>query len=223
MNPHPLAIALNYEFLDEKLLNHSLTHKSFGKPNNERFEFLGDSLLNFVIAETLYNKYRTKPEGELTRLRAHLVKGDTLAKIANEISLGQYLNLGEGEIKSGGRERPSILADAVEAIIAAIYLEAGFNQCRDTVLHLFRSRLTEDYLAKKTKDAKTQLQELLQGSNDKLPIYEIVKEAGKQHDRTFTVACRLSDGRSTEASEKSKKRAEQTAAQLMLSQLEQTG
>lgn len=221
MSAHPLSLALNYEFADESLLRHALTHKSFGKPHNERLEFLGDSLLNFIIAETLYTKYRAKPEGELTRLRAHLVKGDTLAEIATEINLGSFLHLGEGEIKSGGQERPSILADAVEAIIAGIYLEAGFNRCRDTVLHLLRSRLNDEYLAKRTKDAKTQLQELLQGNNQPLPIYEIVKEEGKQHDRTFTVACRLSDGSATQASEKSKKRAEQTAAQLMLNRLEQ--
>lgn len=219
MDYSSLYTLLNYRFSDEKLLYHALTHKSFGRPNNERLEFLGDSLLNFIIAETLYNRYRNKPEGELTRLRAHLVKGDTLARIANELNLGDFMNLGEGELRSGGKQRPSILADAVEAIIAGIYLESGFNRCRDTVLHLYRSRLTESYLAKKTKDAKTRLQELLQGNNAELPRYDIIREVGKQHDRTFTVSCRLADGKTTEAADKSRKRAEQTAAQLMLEQL----
>lgn len=186
-----LSRALGYEFKDTQLLELALTHRSLGKRNNERLEFLGDSILNFIIAEALYAQFPDAKEGQLSRLRAVMVKGVTLAEIAREMKLGDYLKLGSGELKSGGFNRSSILADAVEALIGAIYLDSGLEVCRERVLCWYESRLQQLSLTKTQKDAKTRLQEFLQSRREELPQYELVKSEGDDHDQTFYVECSI--------------------------------
>lgn len=187
-----LLSQLNYQFNNVELLELALTHRSCGKENNERLEFLGDSLLNTIIAEALFHKFSEQKEGQLSRLRAALVKGETLAEMAREFDLGSYLKLGEGEMKSGGHRRASLLADAMEAIIAAIFLDSGFDSCKQCVLRWFESRLRQVSPAKTKKDPKTELQELLQGKGEPLPKYEVKKVSGAAHEQTFTVVCHVS-------------------------------
>ena len=209
---------LGHTFSDATLLDLALAHRSVGKRNNERLEFLGDSLLNFIITDALYKTYPNVREGKLTRLRANLVKGDTLAELAKEFRLGEFLYLGEGELKSGGYHRASILADAVEAIIAAIYLDSDLATCKQCVLSWFATRLDNLLLSETvTKDPKTLLQEYLQQHKMKLPEYKIIKSSGEQHDQLFLVECRiesLSDASTATGS--SKKIAEKKAAKKML-------
>lgn len=183
---------LGYEFKDPKLANLALTHRSCGAYNNERLEFLGDSILNFTIAEALYNQFPKAREGQLSRLRAQLVKGETLAEIARDYNLGECLNLGEGELKSGGFRRDSILADAVEALIGAIFTEAGIECCKERILDWYQSRLKQLSLESTQKDPKTQLQELLQAKHAPLPEYKVVNVSGEAHAQFFTVECRIS-------------------------------
>ena len=186
-----LQQALGYPFCNEELLRLAMTHRSAGGENNERLEFLGDSILNHIIAEALYRRFPDAREGEMSRMRASLVKGDTLAEVARELELGQYLLLGAGERKSGGHRRSSILADAFEAIVGAILLDADVEQCRQCVLGGFASRLDQLSIGGVNKDAKTRLQEYLQGKSKPLPEYELVATEGADHDRQFQVACRL--------------------------------
>lgn len=217
-----LLAHLGYTFKDTSLFDLALSHRSFGKQNNERLEFLGDSLLNFIIAEALFNKFPTAKEGQLTQLRANLVKGETLAEIAREFQLGDYLNLGEGELKSGGFRRASILADAVEALIGAIYLDSSRNmeQCRERVLAWYRSRLDAVQLQATAKDAKTRLQEYLQERKKSLPVYTVVLEGGDAHAREFTVECSVGAlSKACTAKGSSKRIAEKLAAEKMLAQL----
>ncbi|MDO3384109.1 ribonuclease III [Gilvimarinus algae] len=183
---------LGYEFGRPESLQLALSHRSVGADNNERLEFLGDSILNFLIGEALFEKFETAREGQLSRLRAQLVKGDTLAEIAREFELGECLKLGEGELKSGGQRRDSILADAVEAIIGAIYLEAGLDTCRERVLHWYRERLASLTLDTPAKDAKTRLQEYLQSRREPLPEYRVAEVEGEAHAQVFTVECHVS-------------------------------
>lgn len=184
---------LGYHFRDQKLFQQALTHRSRGSQNNERLEFLGDSLLNTVVAEALFQQFPRAQEGELSRLRAQLVKGDTLAEIGRELDLGDCLSLGEGELKSGGFRRASILADAVEALVAAIYLDSGsFGVCREHLLSWYGRRLTEATLTKSQKDPKTRLQELLQARGEPLPVYRVTQVSGEAHAQTFTVSCQVS-------------------------------
>lgn len=183
---------LGYHFVDGTLLALALTHRSAGADNNERLEFLGDSILNFIIAESLFNRLSSAREGQLSRLRSQLVKGDTLAEIAREFSLGDHLLLGEGELKSGGRERESILADAVEAIIGAIFRDSDMSTCRERVLCWYADRLDKLTLNTHAKDSKTRLQELMQKRRQPLPEYEVVEAAGEAHAQVFTVSCRIS-------------------------------
>lgn len=184
-----LALRLGHEFSDPALLGLALTHRSHGSTNNERLEFLGDSLVNFIIAEVLYTKFPEAEEGQLSRLRAHLVRGATLAEIAAENQLGNHLRLGSGEMKSGGWRRESILADALEAVIGAIFLDAGVEACRRCVLAWYAPRLDELSLRRTTKDPKTRLQEHLQARQRGLPVYETVGVEGREHEQVFTVSC----------------------------------
>lgn len=212
---------LGYKFRDISLLDNALTHRSHSGPNNERLEFLGDSILNFTVAEMLFLHFSQAPEGDLSRLRAALVRGDTLAEIAKEFELGEFLNLGEGELKSGGFRRPSILADALEAVIGAIYLDGGIELCKECVHRWIEGRLQDLSLATGEKDAKSQLQEWLQARKKALPIYAVVDTQGDSHNQLFTVSCSvvLIDEIAT-ASAPSRKNAEKEAAQLMLQKLE---
>jgi ribonuclease-3 len=189
MKLRALCRQLGHEFARPELLRQALTHRSHGSPNNERLEFLGDSVLNCAIAARLYQTYPRLPEGDLSRMRAALVKEQTLAEIAFRLKLGDILMLGEGELKSGGFRRPSILADALEAIIGAVYLDAGFVAAEQMILALYEPLLLN--LDPKTiaKDPKTQLQEYLQSRKLPLPQYEVLAIRGEAHEQEFEVEC----------------------------------
>ena len=221
INKSRLQQRLNYQFKDANLFELALTHRSCGSHNNERLEFLGDSILNFIIAEALSYKFTEAREGQLSRLRSQLVKGETLAEIAREFELGPCLNLGEGELKSGGFRRDSILADAVEALIGAIYQEAGMDIVRQRVLVWYDRRLQELTLTTHSKDPKTALQEFLQAKKAPLPQYQVVEIDGQAHAQQFTVQCstQLLD-KPTEATASSRRVAEREAAALALQQLQ---
>ena len=211
---------LGYRFSDSSLLHIALTHRSFSAEHNERLEFLGDSLVNMLVAELLFEHFVSEPEGVLTQQRALLVRGVTLAEIAKEFELGQYLKLGSGEIKTGGNQRESILADTVEAIIAAIYLDSDFSHCRQCVRQWYLQRVESINTATKVKDAKTRLQELLQAKGKKLPEYTVLAIDGAQHDQNFTIACKVALlPKGVEATAKSRKKAEQLAAAQVLTTL----
>lgn len=217
-----LCRALGYQFTDTALLEQALTHRSCGNHNNERLEFLGDSILNFVIAEALYHQFPKAKEGQLSRLRARLVKGVTLAEIAREMNLGDCLRLGSGELKSGGFNRASILADAVEAIIGAIYLDAGFAACQERVLAWYSARLAELCLSDTHKDAKTRLQEFLQSRKSSLPVYHLTKVEGEAHEQTFYIECEVAMLEQRTLGEGGSRRiAEQQAASQALAKLGQ--
>jgi len=214
---------LTYQFADAALLQQALTHRSFSGRNNERLEFLGDGLLNFVIGDALYACKPRDEEGALSRLRASLVREETLAKLARELELGEFLQLGESELKSGGFRRDSILADAFEAILGAIFLDGGFERAREVALHLYTALLNNLPDPERLKDAKTRLQEWLQARSRPLPAYAVLSEEGPPHARRFHVCCALADGEtSAEARGSSRRVAEQRAAQMLLEQLEQT-
>lgn len=186
-----LQTRLGYEFVTPSLLQLALTHRSHGASNNERLEFLGDSILNLVIGDALFKRFPDVREGQLSRLRSQLVKGETLAEIAREFQLGECLILGEGEMKSGGHRRDSILADSVEALIGAIYTETDFDTCRKHVLSWFANRLDLLTVDTSAKDSKSRLQEYLQSLRKPLPEYEVVEAAGESHAQIFTVECRV--------------------------------
>ena len=186
-----LSRDINYQFRDPDLLRKALTHSSAGKNNNERFEFLGDSILGWVIAEAIFQRFPRAKEGEMSRLRASLVKGVTLAKIAREFQLGDYLKLGQGEMKSGGHRRDSILADAMEALIGAIYLDSNSETCKQQVLFWFEERLSNLSIDDNQKDAKTLLQEYLQARKQPLPSYQVQATHGKEHQQVFEVICEV--------------------------------
>ena len=210
---------LSYRFRDPALAGLALTHRSVGKPNNERLEFLGDALLGMIVADMLFEAHPHASEGELSRLRAQLVNGQALAVLARELELGDELRLGPGELKSGGFRRESILADAFEALVAAIYLDAGFETCRDTVRELFATRIAA--LPRSSKDAKTKLQEWLQGRGLALPVYELIASHGEDHARTFEVSCMISEPQPLRSDGRggSRRAAEQDAAEVVLRQL----
>jgi ribonuclease-3 len=215
MSAKRLCLALGYEFNQPRLLENALTHRSANGRSNERLEFLGDSVLNFVIAEELYNSNPQASEGELSRLRASLVKGEALAEIAAGLNLGDYLRLGPGELKSGGSRRASILADTLEAIFGALYLDGGFQACRNRILCLYRERLAELPPVGDLKDPKTRLQEYLQARQQALPVYSVLNVAGEAHAQHFTVECSTERVR-TVAIGTSRRRAEQEAARKAL-------
>lgn len=218
-----LCKRLGYFFADLGLLELALTHRSYGGKNNERLEFLGDSILNYVIAEDLFHRFPKAKEGELSRLRASLVKGDTLAELAREFALGDFLKLGAGELKSGGFRRDSILADAVEGIIGAIYLDAGMDVCRQHILQWYQERLNATSLKVVTKDAKTRLQEYLQARKYSLPQYDVVRIVGEPHDQTFHVHCQVElFEEAIEGKGGSRRIAEQNAASKALKKLEKS-
>jgi len=212
-----LQRALDYEFTDVGLLALALTHRSAGKKNNERLEFLGDSIVNHIIAEALYHKFPGADEGNMSRMRAALVKGDTLAEVATELLLGDYLTLGVGERKSGGHRRSSILADALEALIGAILLDSSVERTRQCVLRLFEVRLKKLDVQPTRKDPKTELQEFLQGRHSPLPVYELVKAEGDEHNLNFRVKCTLVKPSLQVFGEgESRRKAEQAAAHVAL-------
>ncbi|QFT21403.1 Ribonuclease 3 [Pseudomonas sp. THAF187a] len=182
---------LGYSFKDQGLMILALTHRSFAGRNNERLEFLGDAILNFVAGEALFERFPQAREGQLSRLRARLVKGETLAVLARGFELGEYLRLGSGELKSGGFRRESILADALEALIGAIYLDAGMDAARERVLDWLTGELDGLTLVDTNKDPKTRLQEFLQSRACELPRYEVVDIQGEPHCRTFMVECQV--------------------------------
>jgi ribonuclease-3 len=212
---------IGHDFSDITLLELAMTHRSFGGQNNERLEFLGDSIVNFVIAEALYERFPQAREGQLSRLRARLVRGQTLAELAREMSFGECLRLGSGEMKSGGHRRDSILADAVEAVLGAIYLDAGMDVARTRVLAWYAERLESIDLQDTQKDPKTRLQEFLQSRQSPLPRYDVVSVEGEAHDQTFTVECHVELlATHTLGTGSSRRHAEQQAAELALLQLE---
>lgn len=214
---------LAYRFSNLNLAEQALTHRSANKTHNERLEFLGDSLLGFIIAEALYDIHPTASEGELSRMRAGLVNKNSLAAIARELDLGEFLQLGAGELNSGGAQRDSILADTVEALIAALYLDGGLAACKHFVKTINQRNLSTDAKKARQKDSKTRLQELLQAQGKELPEYHVVEVSGAVHEQVFQVSCKLDFLRKPSTGSGSSKRdAEQQAAENMLRFLEQT-
>lgn len=221
---HKLEQRLGYHFRDDELLAEALTHRSAQSRNNERLEFLGDSALNFVIADELFHRCPQESEGTLSRLRASLVNRTSLAELARDLQLGDYLRLGSGEIKSGGHRRESILADTLEAVIGAAYLDSGFEACRTLICGLYQQRLQQLPAIADLKDAKTRLQEYLQGQKQPLPSYTVLEVSGKAHDQHFKVECVVSGvGMKAEGQASNRRQAEQQAAEAMLLQLQQRG
>ena len=208
---------LDHEFSDPRLLQQALTHRSFSADNNERVEFLGDSVLNLAVAGLLYERLSALPEGDLSRVRANLVKQDTLHQLAVQLGLPALIRLGEGEAKSGGQKRPSILADALEALIGAVYLDAGFAKADQLVRRLFKDVEINPHMQAIGKDPKTELQEWLQGRKMNLPIYRVVGTLGAAHKQTFDVECEISEyGRAERGIGGSRRAGEQAAAAAML-------
>lgn len=204
---------LDYSFNDISLLDEALTHRSFASRNNERLEFLGDGILNFVIAHELFKLYPDVQEGDLSRLRASLVDKDSLAQIASQLGLGDVIKLGSGELKSGGFRRPSILADAVESILGAVYCDGGFDASRELIVRLYTERLASSMDLQSLKDPKTQLQELLQSRRFPLPEYQVTNITGQAHAQIFHVQCRIDELKIEVTGEgKSRRKAEQIAA-----------
>ncbi|NBV75767.1 MAG: ribonuclease III [Methylococcaceae bacterium] len=219
--PEVLAKRLELQFQDISLFVQALSHRSSGSRNNERLEYLGDSVLGFVIAQRLYELFPEAGEGVLSRLRASLVNQTSLAELARQHQLGDYLILGSGELKSGGFRRDSILSDALEAIIGALLLDQGVVACQEWISRLFADKLAEIRLDSWNKDPKTRLQELLQGRRKPLPVYELLSMTGADHAQTFEVKCTVSiHPQFTTGSGISRKRAEQLAAENMLSLLQ---
>lgn len=224
MNPlSDLQSRLGYAFSDAALLRQALTHRSHGADNNERLEFIGDSVLNLAVASLLYADGKAD-EGHLSYWRASLVREETLAILASEIGLGGVLRLGEGEARSGGATRPSILADALEAVMGAVFLDGGFDAARALAQRLYGPRLAGLDLRASAKDAKTRLQELLQGRKLKVPTYRVVATTGPAHRQSFDVSCEVPElGLRTVGSGASRRAAEQEAAQAMIPLLPQAG
>jgi ribonuclease-3 len=208
---------LQHDFSNPKLLTRALTHRSFSADHNERIEFLGDSVLNLAVAGLLYEQLSELPEGDLSRVRANLVKQDTLHKLAVVLGLPGMVRLGEGEAKSGGQKRPSILADALEAVIGAIYLDAGFDKADQLVRRLFKDVEINPQMQAIGRDPKTELQEWLQGRKMNLPIYRVVGTMGAAHKQTFDVECEITEyGRAERGIGGSRRAGEQAAAAAML-------
>ncbi len=222
---NPILIAklqrkLGYTFTQNELLQQALTHRSASSKHNERLEFLGDSILSFVIANVLYQKFPRVDEGDMSRMRATLVRGNTLAEIAREFEIGECLRLGPGELKSGGFRRESILADTVEALIGAIFLDSDITTIETLILNWYQSRLDEISPGDKQKDPKTRLQEYLQGRHLPLPSYLVIQVKGEAHNQEFTIHCQVS-GLSEQITGvgASRRKAEQAAAEQALTKL----
>lgn len=212
-----LSRKLGYQFNNPKLLQMALTHRSKSDENNERLEFLGDSIVNFVIAEALYHKFPNAQEGDLSRFRASFINRDTLGELASDFELGRYLILGAGELKSGGAKRISIISCAIEAIIGAIYLDGGFEKTRECLLRWYEPLFASMKSNKSRKDPKTELQEFLQSRRMALPIYNVESIEGESHNQTFVVSCAVeSVAEVVTGKGSSRRRAEQDAATIML-------
>jgi ribonuclease-3 len=211
------GFALDHVFADADLLRQALTHRSYGTPHNERLEFIGDAVLNCVVARALFDRFPDLPEGELSRVRAHLVNRDMLAQVARRLGLGSAIRLGEGEFRSGGPDRASILADAMEAVFGAVFLDGGYEAARGTVDAVYADLLRDADPAVLGKDAKTRLQEWLQARRLPVPEYAIVATSGEAHAQRFAVECRISQlGIVAAGSGASRRIAEQDAAQRAL-------
>jgi ribonuclease III len=220
MSLDSLVKHIDYPFQTPALLTQALTHRSFSGNNNERLEFLGDGALNFIIAHQLYQRFPKLPEGDLSRLRAQLVKESTLAEIAFSLNIGESLKLGEGELKSAGWRRPSILADALEAIIGAVYVDGGYASAETLVLKLFEEKLNHIDPKVIDKDAKSLLQEYLQGRKIDLPDYNVLGVEGEAHAQTFKMQCVIAKLNISSVGEGTSRRiAEQSAAQLALEKI----
>ncbi|CDG20643.1 Ribonuclease 3 [Xenorhabdus poinarii G6] len=224
MNPiitNRLQNKLGYTFKQNDLLLQALTHRSANSKHNERLEFLGDSILSFVIANALYHRFPRVDEGDMSRMRATLVRGNTLAELAREFDLGECLRLGPGELKSGGHRRESILADSIEALIGAIFLDSDIQTTEKIILNWYEMRLNEISPGDKQKDPKTRLQEYLQGRHLPLPTYLVVQVRGEAHDQEFTIHCQVSGfEQPVRGVGSSRRKAEQAAAEQALKQLE---
>ena len=214
----PLRDRLRHAFADPALLRQALTHRSFGTPHNERLEFVGDAVLNCVIGAALYQRFATLPEGDLSRVRASLVNQDTLARLARRYELSKEMRLGDGEQRSGGADRSSILADALEAVFGAVFIDGGFDAARNAMLGAFGGRIDRLDPERPGKDAKTELQEVLQAAHRPLPVYRVVAVQGAAHRQSFEVECVVEDlvASGTGAS---RQKAEQGAARAMLEKL----
>lgn len=221
-NKHPLEQQLDYQFHQPELLYQALTHRSFSAQHNERLEFLGDGVLNFIVASLLYDRFERINEGDLSRVRSNLVKQDTLAQLAVELQLSSYLRLGEGELKSGGFNRPSILADSLEAIFGAVFLDGGFDAAYKAIKRLYQPLLEQIDPRTVGKDAKTLLQETLQGMRLELPTYTVIDTRGAAHNQIFTVNCHIEAlAILTQAEGRNRRAAEQEAAALALLALDE--
>jgi len=219
-----LQARLQHRFSDPQLLARALTHRSFSADHNERLEFLGDSVLNLAVAALLYDRLRALPEGDLSRVRANLVKQETLHQLAVGLGLPEVIRLGEGEMRSGGSRRPSILADALEALIGAVHLDAGYGAAEALVRRLFQDVEINPNMAATAKDPKTELQEWLQGRKMKLPIYRVAGTLGAAHKQTFDVECEITELGAVERGIGASRRAgEQAAAAAMLLALKAKG
>jgi len=215
---------LGYRFGDPSLLDAALTHRSAGRANYERLEFLGDSVLNFAVAVLVYRTYPEADEGDLSRYRASLVSGQSLAEAAYALGLGEQLRLGSGELKTGGFRRSSILADALEALFGAVYLDGGFDAASSVIERLFAGRLAQLPEARDLKDPKTRLQELLQARGRRLPAYAVEDVSGEPHEHWFVASCEVEELGLRERGEgTSRRRAEQAAAERVLGQLSERG
>lgn len=215
-----LEQSINYQFRDRGLAALALTHRSAERRNNERLEFLGDAMLGFVVGEALFQRFDQATEGDLSQLRARLVNKFTLAALARDLKLGSQIHLGSGEMKSGGKNRASILADAVEALIGAVYLDSDLETCRAMVLAWYGNHLDAVTLEEVKKDPKTRLQEFLQSKGKSLPVYHVSAIEGEAHDQTFYVECRIAMLPTPTLGEgKTRRLAEQQAAQLALDSL----
>jgi ribonuclease III len=215
MQAHGLERQIGYQFKNRSLLQQALTHRSHGSQNNERLEFLGDGVLNFIIAHQLFQRFPKLSEGDLSRMRAQLVKEPTLCEIASSLGLGEHLRLGEGELKSGGWRRPSVLADALEAMVGAAYLDGGFEAAEQMVVRLFTPLLEKLDPKSIGKDPKSMLQEYLQSRKFDLPEYKVLATEGEAHCQTFRVECHIARlNISTNGEGASRRAAEQQAAEL---------
>ena len=221
-NHEALQVRLQHRFADAALLSLALTHRSFGSPHNERLEFLGDSVLNLAVSGMLYQALQHQPEGDLSRVRANLVKQDTLHKLAMDVGLTGMVRLGEGEMRSGGQHRPSILADALEAVIGAVYLDAGYDKAQALVIRLFENIDLSPTMTAAAKDPKTELQEWLQARRWQLPVYRVVGTTGAAHQQTFDVECEVTELKQSQRGIGSSRRSgEQAAALAMLQWLKE--
>ncbi len=219
-----LAKSLDYQFVDPELLDKALTHRSATGHSNERLEFLGDAVLDFVISDAVYHRRPDADEGDLSRLRASLVNDKALAELSSSLGMGEYIKLGGGEKKTGGHRRSSILADALEALFGAVYLDRGFAAAEKIILHVYAERLTKLPDSEDLKDSKTRLQEFLQGRGHALPEYSVVDIAGKPHRRSFTVACKAIElDLEASGTGSSRRVAEQVAAGELLAKITSQG